>query len=267
MRNLWSTIVLGAVLCTSYITAFELPGTHKLIVEDTSDLHFVEQPHQLGDPATALATYNLALDAVDKTYNVIKNIFSSKSSTTLIEKQTKLSFDQLSTESVFRKFEGVAEANLMKVMDVIKRGAEIPAARQAEFADFFDLADVVDSQTFQLNNNGFNKENNGWANYLTFLYTKMDDTQKYTIFTMKINANFHIADDVFMWQKEKSTFGGMFQKTEQYLEKRSHNTTPEEAEMLMSFFDMVALKHFKEQLKQIIDLKSGNIVQASTFLE
>jgi hypothetical protein len=92
------------------------------------------------------------------------------------------------------------------------------------------------------------------------------DTGKYTIMTVDIKATFHVSDDLYLWQKQSSKFGGLFQKDTQYLEKRPHTISLEEAELLMSWFDMIALKHFQDQIKQIL---SQNVLPSSAelFLE
>jgi DNA-directed RNA polymerase subunit F len=89
------------------------------------------------------------LDIVDKTYDAIKKIFASSEKTTLVEKITKLSFDQMSTTALSRKFQGVQPENLPKVRASIVRSADVPTEKQADFEDFFDLIDIQDSQTFQ----------------------------------------------------------------------------------------------------------------------
>jgi DNA-directed RNA polymerase subunit F len=94
-------------------------------------------------------SFNEVLDIVDKTYDEIKKIFASTEKTTLVEKITKLSFDEMSTTALFRKFQGVQPENLPKVRASIVRSADVPAGKQADFEDFFDLIDIQDSQTFQ----------------------------------------------------------------------------------------------------------------------
>ena len=51
----------------------------------------------------------------------------------------------MSTTALFRKFQGVQPENLPKVRASIVRSAEVPAGKQADFEDFFDLIDIQDS--------------------------------------------------------------------------------------------------------------------------
>jgi hypothetical protein len=262
MRKLWIPIVLGAIACISSISAFEIPGTHTVVFEDmtATEGHKLEQ----AEAAAALATYNAALDAVDKTWGVIKNIFSSSSKTTLVEKSTGLKFSELNTKSIVKKYQGVQPENLYRIRDVTGRSAKIPAENKQDYIDFFDTLEITDSQTFQLNNNAYKTKDileNSQTKYLTFMGMKDEATNKYTVITVDIEANFKIAEDLYIWETQTSKFGGLFQKTEQRLEKRPHDLTLEEAETLMQWFDSVTLKHLKTQLQQIIDTLSGKPTQ------
>jgi hypothetical protein len=101
---------------------------------------------------------------------------------------------------------------------------------------------------------------------MTLLSMIDPETGKYTIMTVDVKATFHIADDLFLWQKQSSKFGGLFKKDTQYLERRPASISLEDAETLMSWFDMIALKHFSQQLKMIIG-NSVSVKEAGRFLE
>jgi hypothetical protein len=136
MRKL--LFLLGSTLALSTLSLADVAPVPELtpFEDDLSEFQV--------DPVTGLAVYTAALDAVDKTWGVIKNIFSSSEKTSLVEKITKLSFDEMSSTALFRKFQGVAFENLPRIRASISRSAEVPAERQADFNDFFDLIDIQD---------------------------------------------------------------------------------------------------------------------------
>jgi len=47
---------------------------------------------------------------------------------------------------------------------------------------------------------------------MTIMYNRDEATGKYTFFTADVKATFKVAQDMYIWQKQKSTWGGMFQK-------------------------------------------------------
>ena len=136
MRKL--LFLLGSTLALSTLSLADVAPVPELtpFEDDLSEFQV--------DPASGLAVYTAALDAVDKTWGVIKNIFSSSEKTSLVEKITKLSFDEMSSTALFRKFQGVTFENLPRIRASISRSAEVPAERQADFNDFFDLIDIQD---------------------------------------------------------------------------------------------------------------------------
>ena len=46
---------------------------------------------------------------------------------------------------------------------------------------------------------------------------------------------------MYVWEKSSSTFGGLFQKDEEHIEYLPHKMTPDDAQLVMDFFDIVAL--------------------------
>jgi hypothetical protein len=64
-----------------------------------------------------------------------------------------------------------------------------------------------------------------------------------------VKTQFKIADDIFVMKKSKSRFGGMFEKESIKFKKQSHIVTAEDAQILMTFFDVIALGKFKMTLE------------------
>ena len=95
------------------------------------------------------------------------------------------------------------------------------------------------------------------------MYNRDEDTGKYTFLTADVKATFKVSEDMYIWQKQKSTWGGLFQKDEQEIRYLPHSITLEEAEVLMNFFDMVALSKYDMYLRTFIN--STQIVEAKSL--
>ncbi len=85
------------------------------------------------------------------------------------------------------------------------------------------------------------------------MFLKDEATSKYTFLIADVKATFHVADDLYIWQKSTSSFGGLFTKEQQYIERRPHTLTVEEAALVMNMFDMVALQKFSGYLTTYIN--------------
>ena len=137
MRKL--LFLLGSTLALSTLSLADVAPVPELTPFEDDLSEFQVAPLKAG-----IETFTAALDAVDKTWGLIKNIFSYTEKTSLVEKITKLSFDEMSSTALFRKFQGVAPENLPRIRASISRSAEVPAEKQADFNDFFDLIDIQD---------------------------------------------------------------------------------------------------------------------------
>lgn len=58
-------------------------------------------------------------------------------------------------------------------------------------------------------------------------------------------ANFKVAEDMFIWEKYTSKFGGIVSKTETHIEYRPHSMTLAETQALLNVFDTIALGKFR----------------------
>ena len=67
---------------------------------------------------------------------------------------------------------------------------------------------------------------------------------------------------MYIWQKQKSSMGGLFQKDTQEIKYMPHKITIEEANLLMNFFDMAALSKFDMYLRTFL----GVSIEAESFL-
>lgn len=114
-----------------------------------------------------------------------------------------------------------------------------------------------------MQNTAYTKDSVGNAKYMTIMYNRDEFTGKYTFLVADVKASFNVAQDMYIWQKAKSSFGGLFQKEWQEIKYLPHSITIEEAEVLMNFFDMVALSKYSMYLKAYIN--SSQIV-ATNFL-
>lgn len=101
---------------------------------------------------------------------------------------------------------------------------------------------------------------------MTIMYNRDEVTNKYTFFTADVKASFAVAQDMYIWQKQKSTWGGLFQKDEQEIRYLPHTITIEEAEVLMNFFDMVALSKYDMYLRAFINSTQALEAESSVFL-
>ncbi len=78
---------------------------------------------------------------------------------------------------------------------------QVPPEKLAGFNDWWDLAQFTTQQVWQTQNTIFKQNNKGDAKYFTLMFMKDQATKKYTFLVADVKATFHVADDIFIWQK------------------------------------------------------------------
>ena len=121
-----------------------------------------------------------------------------------------------------------------------KRGEQIKASLNFE--------EDIGAGVTQLLDHTF-KDSNGKVNAFSLIWTRDDLTGKYSVLVSYIKSSFTIAGDIYIWQTQKSRFGGLITSDKQSLEIRPHNVTPDEAKLLLNFFEMTAMEKFNYFIK------------------
>jgi len=179
------------------------------------------------------------------------SIFSSEKRNVIVDKIIRMGFDQLRLTTQIQMYKGVPPEKMETVKRVINMGVEIPSGKAAMVADWWSLADFLDASTWNFQDLAFTKDTNGNAKYVSLMYNK-DAAGKYTFLVSDTKATFKVAQDMFIWEKYSSKWGGMTKRTEQRIEYRPHAITLEEAQVLLNLFDTIALEKYSKYLQAFI---------------
>jgi hypothetical protein len=199
-------------------------------------------------PKPRFAGYFEVLDAVQKTYDLAFKMFSSSSKTEIVQSFTKLGFASYENDVSISTYVGVLSSNIDRLKEGIIRTLNVPADKKDEFLSFIDLADIGDSQSWVNYQSFLRSDNAGGASSIQIFFNFDEQNSKHNVFVTKTKTKFQVADDVYVMKKSKSTFGGMFQSEKIDFKRQSHQVTTEDAELLMTFFDVIALKKFQATL-------------------
>ena len=71
---------------------------------------------------------------------------------------------------------------------------------------------------------------------------------KCNVFVTETQTQFKVADDIFIMKRTKSSFGCMFVKEDFSIKRESHLVTADHAEILMTYFDLIAYRKLKNVL-------------------
>jgi len=190
-----------------------------------------------------------ALSAVSLAYDIALKLFSTSTKTEIVQSYTKLGFESYDNLVTIQYYLGVSASNINSLKSVIVRSLYIPKDKVKSFNDYIDFADVVDSSSWTNYNSFLKSDNSGGAKSVQVFFNIDSKTNKYNVFVTETKTQFKVADDIYVMKKTKSTFGGAFVKEDFSIKRQSHTVTPEDAETLMTFFDIIAFKKFKTTLE------------------
>jgi hypothetical protein len=74
--------------------------------------------------------------------------------------------------------------------------------------------------------------------------TYINEENKYSIYQVQMKNSFEIAPDILIMRDSKSSFGGMFKKTSERVERIPHAMTPLDLQQMVDYFDLVAFDRF-----------------------
>jgi hypothetical protein len=97
-----------------------------------------------------------------------------------------------------------------KYIDFITRQVNIPPEKKQNFIDSLDLINWTDQGTWNLQSNALAQDQSGNSKTVCQMYTLDMMTNKYSFFTADVQASYHVGEDMYVWRRQKSTFGGLF---------------------------------------------------------
>ena len=149
--------------------------------------------------------------AVDMTWKLIKSMFSYSSTSAIVSKIITLGFDAFTQTTLIQSYVGIPAEKLTEFKEFIIKSVEVPQDKLETFREMWNWAEFTESGTWKYDNTVYTTDSQGNGKYITCLYSKDFETNKYTIFVSDIKSNFNVAEDMYVWQKQKSMFGGLFQ--------------------------------------------------------
>lgn len=92
-------------------------------------------PHQLG---FGLIEYMAVLEAVDKTWSLVKSMFSFSSKSAIVANITSLGFDAFSETALIQSYVGLPAEKVDAFKEYILKSVDVPADKLDGFREMWD---------------------------------------------------------------------------------------------------------------------------------
>jgi len=84
--------------------------------------------------------------------------------------------------------------------------------------------------------------------------TFQDKNGKFSIYIVLMKNSFEVSPDILIMRDSKSSWGGLFKKSNERIERIPHSMTPLDLQQLLDYFDLVAFERFMKLFNKKTEL-------------
>lgn len=184
-----------------------------------------------------------------KVTNNWKNIvdtFRSGRSQEIMEKLKGKGFEYFSQDAQVQITTGIREEYFDKFIASLMKRIKVPEGRQDDIESAVEVARFADRQMWSAFNTLFNVDDGGNVKFASVLINRNEKGGKdfFDFVFTDLKSTFKLAPDVTVVNKKLIVLGGIWSENEIVLEKHPKTFTPEDIEVVMSFFQIVTFKCF-----------------------
>lgn len=174
--------------------------------------------------------------------------FKSTSSTELKEKLVGVGFDYFSGHSTMDYLHELDAEYVPQYINVLMDSLEVPENKREAFAAKVNLMPHMSDGEFSVYDLTYTSGPGGDCKYVCIIMVNDRVKNTSSFMVSDIRASFHLAPDIFVIQKSKSSLGGLFSSSSIEFQYHDRPITPEDMAIVFDFFKMVAFSGFAKAL-------------------
>ena len=187
-------------------------------------------------------TLSSAVKSAADAWKSVADAFKTKTSKTM-DRTVRFGFRYFQQKSTTLKAFNIPSTRATKFLNAVALDYELPS--QGSFALGLKYSDDFAWERVEFL---YSPSMDGKYRFLT-LYKNADSSAKTASFyIVDVNADWQLVADLLIITKSRSILGGIFEKTKQTIQEVPHALTPQEAEQLVAFFNMVSMTHLASKL-------------------
>jgi hypothetical protein len=185
------------------------------------------------------------LDVTNNWKNIV-DAFHTGRSVEIIEKLKGEGFEKFAQDAQVQITTGVKEEYFDKFITSLLKRIKVPEGRQEDIEGAVEVARFSDRQMWSAFNTLFNIDDGGNVKFASIIINRNEKNGKDVfdfVFT-DLKSTFTLAPDVTVVNKKLVVLGGLWSDNEIILEKHPKAFTPNDIEVVMSFFQIITFKCF-----------------------
>ena len=119
----------------------------------------------------------------------------------------------------------------------------IDEVNRGKIREYLDFVPYTDVGQWNMMRSMYNANAQSDANYIC-LMTYRDEQDRISVYTVNMNNSFQVAPDILIVRNSKSSWGGLFSKSTERVERIPHAMTPQDLQQLLDYFDLIAFNRF-----------------------
>lgn len=183
---------------------------------------------------------------VTNNWKQIVDTFKSGRSQEIMEKLKGKGFEYFSQDAQVQITTGIKEEYFDKFVASLMKRIKVPEGRQDDIESAVEVARFADRQMWSAFNTLFNVDEGGNVKFASVLINRNEKGGKdfFDFVFTDLKSTFKLAPDVTVVNKKLIVLGGIWSENEIVLEKHPKTFTPDDIEVVMSFFQIVTFKCF-----------------------
>ena len=217
--------------------------------KDEGDADAKEEPKKDADGPEKPNMMETLVDGFMKVTNNWKKIvdaFHSGRSTEIMEKLKGEGFEKFAQDAQVQITTGIKEEYFDKFVTSLMKRVRVPEGRQEDIEGAIEVARFADRQMWSAFNTLFNIDDGGNVKFASIIINRNEKNGKdfFDFVFTDLKSSFKLAPDVTVVNKKLIVLGGLWSENEIVLEKHPKTFTPNDIEVVMSFFQIITFKCF-----------------------
>jgi hypothetical protein len=176
----------------------------------------------------------------------IVDAFKTTRNTEIKERILGKGFDYFSQQAQIQISKGVKEEYIDKYLEHLEARLKVPNDRKEDLKMSLEEVKFTDSSVWSAFDTLFSIDTQGNVKFASILASR-NDSGRYDFVYSDIKAEFKLAPDVLVVRKSLSVLGGIWADSKDEYQKVPRSLSPEDVQIVVQFFQIVAFKGFAEQ--------------------
>jgi hypothetical protein len=179
-------------------------------------------------------------------WSQIVDAFKTTRNTEIKERILGKGFDYFSQNAQIQISKGVKEEYLDTYLKHLETRLKVPTQNQEDLKMTLEEIKFTDSSVWSAFDTLFSIDTQGSVKFASILSSR-NDSGSYDFVYTDIKGDFKLAPDVLVVRKSLSVLGGIWSDSKDEYQKVPRSLNPEDVQIVVQFFQIVAFKGFAEQ--------------------